>query len=221
MTAVLVILTIVLFIAIDLVRLRYERRRRADQAQPVAAFSPLRYPRGIFLSSGHSWASLTDVGEIRVGADELVTQALGRVDRVELPEAGTHVERGRPLAHLQEKGRTLAICSPVTGVVVAVNPAAPESLPDALKDDPYGAGWFARIWPAEHTEALAGLKVGERAAAWLRSEVQRLADFLSRRSAPRGEAPVLADGAQPALGAIGLLDDAGLEAFGEEFLHMR
>jgi len=220
MTAVLVISTVILFIAIDLIRLRHERRQRAGRQQPVAAFSPLQYPRGVFLSDGHSWAALTDVGEVRVGADEMVGQALGRVDRIELPEVGTPIRRGECLARLRRKDRVLQLRAPISGTVVAINPAAAEGLGDALREDPYGTGWLARIWPVEHAEALSDLRVGDRGAAWLRAEIQRLVDFLSQRSTPDGAASVLADGAQPAIGALEHLDHSGLRAFAETFLRI-
>jgi len=100
----------------------YGRRRNPVIASsPARAFTPVGVPLGVFLHPGHSWAGLNISGEMRLGVDELLTQALGGVDRVDLPEVGTRVERGKPITTLWRKGRALPVISPVSGTVVDVN----------------------------------------------------------------------------------------------------
>lgn len=220
MAAVLVILTIVAFVAVDAMHL-WLRRRGAEvvsEAAPVKAFGGVRVPRGLFLDDAHSWARLTESGELSVGVDEFLTQALGGADRVELPEPGVKVEKGERLATVWRGGRKLEVVAPVSGRVVAANPGL-EFHPEALEADPYGSGWLARVWPVDHTEALKGLRVGERAAKWLEREVQRFAEFLSRATSPELVGAMLPDGAHPVVGAAMHLDDEGWKAFAKEFAH--
>ena len=220
MAAVLVILTIVAFVAVDAMHL-WLRRRSVEAvagAAPVKAFAGVRVPRGLFLNDAHGWARLTESGELNVGVDEFLTQALGGADRVDLPEPGTKVEKGQTLATVWRQGRKLEVVAPTSGRIVATNETV-EYNPEALEADPYGSGWLARIWPVDHTEALKGLRVGERAAKWLEREIQRFAEFLSQKTSPELVGAMLPDGAHPVVGAALNLDDDAWKEFQKEFAH--
>ncbi|NOZ78778.1 MAG: hypothetical protein GXP48_06320 [Acidobacteria bacterium] len=218
MAAVLVILTIVAFVAVDAMHLWLKRRsaEAVTGVAPVKAFAGVRVPRGLFLDDAHSWARLTESGELNVGVDEFLTQALGGADRVDLPEPGTRVERGQTLATVWRQGRKLEVAAPVSGRVVATNETVAYH-PESVEADPYGSGWLARLWPVDHAEALKGLRVGERAAKWLEREVQRFAEFLSQKTSPELVGVMLPDGAHPVVGAALNLDDAAWQEFQDQF----
>jgi len=221
MTAILVILTLVFFVSLDAYRLYRERRREAAKRGALALqpFAAIAIPRGLFLDRSHTWARMTDAGELRVGVDELVTQALGGAERVELPAAGQVIRRGEPLATLWRQGRKLSVPSPVDGTVVGSNDRLQRD-PNLLADDTYGAGWLAAIWPLELREAVRGLKVGEAARRLLEREVQRFVDFLTLHPAPAAQ-PALADGAHPIVGAAIQLDDLNWLRFQNDFCSIR
>lgn len=216
MTAVLVIATIVLFITIDIVKVRMAHKKEVGALAPVQAFSDVRLPQGLFLGKQHSWARLTSLGELKVGMDELLTQAIGSIDRVELPEVGGRVVKGETLATVYHNGRQLDVASPVDGTVVVSNQSLDRD-PASIAEDPYGNGWLATVWPTEHGEALKSLRVGSRAVNWMRQETQRLCDFLSVETAPNAVGAALADGAHPMVGAALSLDDKGWTEFQKEF----
>ncbi len=218
MVAILVILTVVAFVAVDALRVWRKARglRTAGATEPVQAFAGVRVPRGLFLDSAHGWVRLTESGELKVGLDEFLTQALGGADRVDLPEAGTQVRKGQKLATVWRLGHRLDVVAPVSGRVVATNDTV-EYRPDVLGADPYGSGWLARIWPADHSDALHGLKVGNRAAAWLMDEVQRFAEFLSRHTETALIGATLPDGAHPVIGAALTLDEDAWKEFERDF----
>ncbi len=216
MAALLVVITVLLLVAVDALRLWLRRRSGAAAAEPVRAFTEVRVPRGLFLDGAHGWARLAASGELRVGVDELLAQAVGGVDRIDLPQPGEAVEKGQRLATLWRLGRRLDLAAPVSGTVVTANKTVKENL-NALTADPYGAGWLAVLWPVEHTEALRGLHVGERAVRWLEREIQRFADFLAARTSPELLGAALPDGAHPVIGAALALDDEAWEAFAREF----
>ncbi|MCD4750541.1 MAG: glycine cleavage system protein H [Thermoanaerobaculales bacterium] len=218
MTAVLVIFTIILFITIDIVKVRMAHRKEVGELLPVRAFSDIRLPQGLFLGGQHSWARLTSLGELKIGMDELLTQAIGSVDRVELPEVGGKVVKGETLATVFHGGRQLKIASPIDGTVVVANHGL-EQDPAAIAEDPYGSGWLATVWPTEHGEALKSLRVGGKAVNWMRQETQRFCDFLSVEAAPTAVGAALADGAHPVVGAALSLDDKGWAEFQKEFLN--
>ena len=196
----------------------YGRRQKPVAAStPARAFAPVGVPLGVFLHPGHSWAGLNISGEMRLGIDELLTQALGGVDRVDLPEVGTRAERGRPLVTLWRHGRELPVLSPVSGTVVGVNRGLERSSM-AVENDPYGTGWMAAVLPSDQREAVSDLRVGVDAVRWLKRETQRFVDFVARQATPGLVGVVLADGAHPVVGAVDSLDDDGWRHFEREFV---
>jgi len=162
MSAILVILLVVTLIAIDSFKLYLKRRRgEVPAVEPVATFSSIQFPRGLFLADNHSWARLTELGELKVGMDELLTQAMGNVDEVDVMPVGTRLNKGDTMAVITRLGHKFQVTSPVDGTVVAANDNA-EHNPHTVTNDPYGRGWLATVWPVEHNEALRDMKVGDR-----------------------------------------------------------
>jgi len=216
MTAVLVVLTITLAVIVDvLIVARRERRHRVVAPERPAPMREPMIPQGIFLGPAHAWARLTAEGSLRVGLDEFLTQAVGKVDAVVPVPRGTEVKRGETVVSVRVGSRILAVPSPVDGRVVEVNDRV-GSQPWLVSRDPYGAGWCLGIWSRDLKEALRPLRVGAGAAAFMREELGRLIDFLLGRAVP-GTAPVLADGGTPLVGAAGALDDEGWRAFEARF----
>jgi len=85
-------------------------------------------------------------GSMRVGA-LLDPSEAATVEAVRLPRVGKAVYQGLPLAGLIIAGKPPRIVpSPISGVVVAVNPLLEEDL-SALWEDPCGKGWIACISP--------------------------------------------------------------------------
>ncbi len=196
----------------------FGRRQNPVPAPSAAhAFASTGVPLGVFLHPGHSWANLNISGEMRFGIDELLTQALGGVDRVDLPEVGTSVERGKPAVTLWKHGRAMPVLSPVSGTVVDVNRNLKHSSM-AVENDPYGAGWMAAVLPSNQRQAMRDLRVGVDAVRWLRRETQRFVDFVARQVTPGLVGVVLADGAHPVVGAVDNLDDDGWRQFELEFV---
>lgn len=219
MAAILVVLTALIFIGINILTVRWARRRALETVEPATPrpFTEVHFPCGLFLCRNHAWARLADSGELKVGADELIAQALGGADRIELPRPGTSLRRGDPLATVWRLGKKLTIPSPASGTVVHTNEALKEN-PSAFGLDPYGLGWLVTLWPVEHTETLKELRVGERASKWLEREVARFTEFLSHHTAPPLLREVLPDGAHPIVGSALALGDAAWEEFQREFL---
>ncbi len=217
MTAILVILTILAFIGVDAVVMALRRHRAAvPVAMQLTPMLEPRPPQGIFLDPRHAWVRITTDGTLRVGIDDFLSEALGEVEAVEAPPRGAQVKRGDPLLKLKVRGRSLVVSAPTAGEVVAVNDHAIEQ-PWTVSRDPYGVGWVVALWTRDHHEAIKPLRIGSAATAFLRQEMQRLADLLT----PAGTlatVPLLADGGVPGKGALASVDDARWDAFQKEFL---
>lgn len=218
MVIALLIVSVSLFLFIE-VLVAWLNRTAEEKAEPqtVKGFSDVHLPRGLFLGNGHTWARLTESGELKVGIDEFLAQAVDGADRVDLPQPGTEVKKGQPLATLWRLNHKLVVPSPVDGTVVASNETA-DRIPKTLEFDPYGSGWLAKVWPIDHKEAIGQLRVGEQAFKWLEREIQRFAEFLALRSAPKLVGATLPDGARPIVGAALTLDEQAWNEFEKEFL---
>jgi len=217
MVVLIIAVSLFIFFSIEAIGWMLKNRRHETVGgESPLPFSEIHLPKGLFIDQHHSWARLTESGELRLGADEFLTEALGGADRVELPEAGAEIHRGEAMATIWRAGRKIEIPSPVNGTVVSTNDGV-EKHPLALTEDPYGSGWLATVWPIEHTEALKQLKLGEPAVQWLRSEVQRFTEFLARRTTPQLVGATLPDGARPVIGAAMALPEDSWEKFQKEF----
>jgi len=216
MVVMIVLVSLFFFFSIEAIGWAIKRKHQDASVEAVKAFPEVHFPRGLFVDRHHSWARLTESGELRLGADEFLTGALGGIDRIELPEAGSEISKGQPLATVWRAGRKVEIPSPVNGTVVSVNDSI-DHHPSILAEDPYKSGWIATVWPVEHSEALKELKLGESAVAWLEQEVQRLTEFLARQTSPQLVGATLPDGARPVIGAAMALPEEGWEKFQKEF----
>ena len=174
-------------------------------------------PQGIFLDTAHTWLRITSDGRLRVGIDDFLAEAVGQVDKVEVPAQGTTIERGSPLFTLSVKGRKLVVPSPAAGTVMSANDKALRD-PSAVVRDPYGAGWVASIWTRDHHAAISPLRIGAAATHFLREELHRLADFMVPTRV-HATVPVMADGGLPGKGAAASLDDESWQAFAREFVN--
>jgi len=218
MVALLVILTIVLALAVDSWVLAREGRTAAVPAQvPLVAMKVPQPPQGIFLDAAHTWLRITSDGRLRVGIDDFLAEAVGQVDRVEVPAQGTTIERGSPLFTLFVKGRKLVVPSPASGTVMSANDKALRD-PSAVVRDPYGAGWVASLWTRDHHAAISPLRIGAAATHFLREELHRLADFMVPTRV-HATVPVMADGGLPGKGAAANLDDESWQTFAREFVN--
>jgi glycine cleavage system H protein len=91
----------------------------------------------------HEWAQLQDgdgAAVVRVG----ITDALGDIVFVQLPEVGAEVGPGNPIGEVESTKSVSDVYSPVSGVVSAVNEALTDA-PETINADPYGAGWLVEI----------------------------------------------------------------------------
>lgn len=218
MVALFVILTIVLALAVDSWVLARERRTASVPAQvPLVAMKVPQPPQGIFLDAAHTWLRITSDGRLRVGIDDFLAEAVGQVDKVEVPAQGTTIERGSPLFTLFVKGRKLVVPSPASGTVMSANDKALRD-PSAVVRDPYGAGWVASLWTRDHHAAISPLRIGAAATHFLREELHRLADFMVPARV-HATVPVMADGGLPGKGAAANLDDESWQTFAREFVN--
>jgi glycine cleavage system H protein len=103
------------------------------------------------------WALPEDGGRVRIGLSDYLQQSSGDVAFAEVEPEGTNVAVGDTLAEIETLKADVVIPAPVTGTVVEVNPVM-ETAPEAINQDPYGAGWLAVVqvkdWEADRARLL-------------------------------------------------------------------
>ena len=116
------------------------------------------------------WAQPEAAG-VRVGLSDFLQQRSGDIAFAEVPPIGTSVAAGDEIASIETIKVNVALDSPVSGQVIEVNPAL-DTAPEAINQDPYGAGWLAVIatsdWEADRSrllDAVAYREVVQRVAA--------------------------------------------------------
>ena len=89
----------------------------------------------------HEWVKQEGNGVIRVGITDFAQEQLGDVVYIKLPENGTQVKAGAPVAVIESVKAASDIHSPVTGQIVEVN-AELSTTPERINEEPYSAWMF-------------------------------------------------------------------------------
>ncbi|CAG0930714.1 glycine cleavage system H protein [Thermoflexales bacterium] len=102
------------------------------------------------------WA-LPEADRVRVGLSDFLQQRSGDIAFAEIKSIGTTLTAGDEVASIETIKVNVALSSPVSGQVVEVNPEM-DTAPEAINQDPYGAGWLAVIaatdWDIDRSRLL-------------------------------------------------------------------
>jgi len=85
---------------------------------------------------------------IRIGLSDFLQQRSGDVAFAEVKTVGTQAAFDDEIAVVETIKVNISLTSPVTGKVVEVNPAM-ATAPEAINQDPYGAGWLVVVETTE------------------------------------------------------------------------
>lgn len=117
-----------------------------------------------------SWVRMLN-GIARVGISDYMQQKLTDISYYDPPKMDVEVEQFGELGSVESAKAVFEIISPVSGTVVAVNPAVAEN-PGLINEDPYGSGWLVEIklkdWPQDQElliDAAAYAETVKRKAA--------------------------------------------------------
>jgi glycine cleavage system H protein len=115
-------------------------------------------PEDLRYSSDHEWISV-DGNRARMGITDYAQDALGDVVYVQVPTVGQAVAAGDTMSEVESTKSVSDIYAPVSGRIVAVNDALADQ-PEALNNDPYGAGWICEIELSEPAQIETLLDAG-------------------------------------------------------------
>jgi glycine cleavage system H protein len=102
------------------------------------------YPEDLLYHAEHDWARIGDDGTATLGITWYAQDSLGEVVFFDLPAVGTAAERDKPYAEVESVKAVSDVIAPLSGEIVEVNEALSDS-PQAINDDPYGAGWLVKV----------------------------------------------------------------------------
>jgi len=103
----------------------------------------MEFPEGLKYSKEHEWVLVEDRVAI-IGITEYAQQELGDIVYVELPEVGEKVVKDDPFGAVESVKAVSDIFAPVSGAVLEINDALPES-PEIINEDAYGDGWMIKV----------------------------------------------------------------------------
>ena len=112
----------------------------------------------------HAWARPEADGTVTIGITDVAQRLAKGIINATAKETGRSVQKGKSAGTLESGKWVGPVTSPVTGEIVEINEAA-KAKPALINEDPYGAGWFVRVKPADWAGESTALLTGEAAVA--------------------------------------------------------
>jgi len=222
MVAILVALTFVAALVIDALVRRSQKVEPAKVYTSVAGWRVPSYPRGYFLTPGHTWVNLRPSGKVLLGMDELVSRLIGKNSTVRiLKKPGETVHKGEVIASFIQAGRTIHVPSPIEGMVAQSNFELEDNTYE-LTEKPYTKGWFYIIKPTNLSADLKDFAVAEQTESWWSKELNRLREFVQiHLPQPALAGSTIQDGGFPLDGLAEHFDQKTIEELETNFLNYR
>lgn len=213
MVILLVVITVAIFIGVQVYRDAMRKPQTVPAKQPVKVTISHGVVRR-YMHPGHSWAETGNAGTVTVGVDDFAQRFIGAIDSLVLPQAGMLVQQGQRLVTLSRGNKEISTIAPVSGTIVEVNSALTED-PKLINTSPYDRGWVAKVAPANLTMELRNLLHGVTADRWRDAiRMQLVASFSPRVGT------VLQDGGLVIDDISALLSDEDWQRVASEFFSL-
>jgi glycine cleavage system H protein len=105
-----------------------------------------KIPTDLRYTKTHEWVRSLPGGIIELGITDHAQSELGELVFVEVPDTGRRIGAGEAYAVVESVKAASDVYSPIAGEVTEVN-AALAATPELINQDPFGAGWIARLKP--------------------------------------------------------------------------
>jgi glycine cleavage system H protein len=114
------------------------------------------YPDDVRYHPEHDWARIDPAhpGEATFGITWYAQESLGEVVFFTPPEVGSQVKAGEYYTEVESVKAVSDVVAPLSGEIVATNTELAAN-PQAINEDPYGAGWLVRVKLSDPSEAEA------------------------------------------------------------------
>ncbi len=101
-------------------------------------------PTELKYAATHEWLRHEGDGVYTMGITDHAQELLGELVFVELPDEGDEISAGDDCCVAESVKAASDVYAPVSGTVVAINPALEDS-PELVNNDAFGEGWFIKI----------------------------------------------------------------------------
>ena len=108
------------------------------------------YPADLLYHPEHDWARI-DGDVATFGITWHAQDALGEVVFFEPPKVGAALTQHAPYTEVESVKAVSDVIAPLSGEVIEVNESLGDA-PEAINDDPYGAGWIVKVRLANPAE---------------------------------------------------------------------
>lgn len=114
----------------------------------------MTFPETLKYTKEHEWVRI-EGNTATVGITDHAQGELGDIVYVDIPDAGASVKQGDVFGTIEAVKTVADLFAPVSGTITEFNTAVNDA-PEAINDDPYGAGWIIKVALSnpEETEAL-------------------------------------------------------------------
>jgi glycine cleavage system H protein len=117
----------------------------------------MNFPEDLKYTTEHEWIRVEgNYGWI--GITDYAQGELGDVVFIEIPAAGTKIEKGKSFGTIEAVKAVSDLFAPVAGEIVEVN-AEVKDHPEIVNKDPYGNGWMVKIAVTDLAQLNALLNV--------------------------------------------------------------
>lgn len=120
------------------------------------------------------WYKLEEDGTVRIGATDVGQTRAGKMVNVRIKPVGKHVPKGKPVASLESGKWTGPVPAVIEGEVIERNEVLFDT-PELINEEPYGAGWIARVKPTNLERDIKDLITGDEA-------LRRMKEYIDRES---------------------------------------
>jgi glycine cleavage system H protein len=101
------------------------------------------YPEDLLYHPEHDWARI-DGDVATFGVTWYAQDSLGEIVFFDPPEVGSTVAKDETYAEVESVKAVSDVFAPLSGEIVEVNTELGDN-PEAINDDPYGAGWMVKV----------------------------------------------------------------------------
>ena len=116
-------------------------------------------PENLQYTKEHEWV-LVDGDVATVGITQYAADALGEIVYVDLPKPGSSTSYMKICGEIESTKSVGELYAPMDGEVIESNSAL-GSAPEAINQDPYGAGWLIKIKYTQLPELLTAAEYGQ------------------------------------------------------------
>ena len=127
----------------------------------------LSIPDELYFNKEHAWVRQEAEDMVTIGITDYAQYALRRIKFIYLPKVGSLVKCGDVVGTVESVKAISEIYSPVAGKIVDVNTKLVDG-PESLNEDPYRAGWVAKLRATDLQEGLRSLQTSGQYARYVR-----------------------------------------------------